>query len=133
MENKIFAKSLAERLGQVEKAQAELKNERDMLKSEIENSEAYREMTELIDRQKKERKLLIDGSSIAIELGQKIKETAEEVKELKEILSAELVAYYTSLEADQFEDEDGHIFQIKVTAKAKETKQKSLFAGGLHG
>ena len=117
---------LQRRIASVKKATEELKVERDMLKSELEGSLEYQEIVEQIKQLNLKKKELL-SKGILEELNNKIQDSNQEVRELKEILSSELLNYFKDTDKTDIEDNEGKICQIILNAKLKKSNQRNLF------
>ena len=92
---------------------------REMLKSELENDENYRQALETADQASREKKRIkeeIENAGSNKQLVETIKENNEELSTLKEILSAELAQVYVESKSDQITDADGDVRKFKISA-----------------
>lgn len=119
---------IVKRIEAIEVAKHDLKVERGILKGEIESSSTYRNLTQQIETLTAERKRLVYDNPEFESMQRKIKEAAEEVATLNEILSAELLQYTNETQATTIET-PGKVYSIQVKATAKPSNQRSLFNG----
>ncbi|MEI6498738.1 MAG: hypothetical protein WCO23_02140 [bacterium] len=99
--------TIQRRIEELEKLEEEVRISREMLKSELENEDAYNEASDVVKEATSKRKTIKD-QILAKGPNQKIlteiKENQEEITTLKEILSAELMEFYTENQTDEFAD-----------------------------
>lgn len=108
------------RLELLEKNETDIKNAKEMLKGELENSLEYQQVIEEekeINNKKKRIKEEILNSTANKKLAEDIKGYSEEVSTLKEILSSELMALYEEKKSDLITDHHGETRKFKVSAK----------------
>ena len=96
--------TIRKRIEQVEKLQEEIKISKEMLKGELENEMNYLEAAEAVKAAVQKRKVIKDeilGTGPNQEVASTIKENADELKTLREILSAELQEYHEKSHTDE--------------------------------
>jgi len=96
--------TIRKRIEQVEKLQEEIKISKEMLKGELENEMNYLEAAEAVKAAVLKRKVIkeeILGTGPNQEVSAGIKENSDELKTLKEILSAELQEYHEKSHTDE--------------------------------
>lgn len=119
--------TIQKRIEMMEKYEAEIRNAREMLQGELENSPEYLQAEEAakeaINNKKK-----IKEEIIALGPNQKlvgdIKANTEEISVLKEILSAELIQVYQENKSDEITDADGEPRKFKLSVKLLPKKGK---------
>jgi len=105
--------AVSKRIEQLEKLKEETKIQKEMLKGELENEPEYLEVAneaKAVNLKKKTIKDEILGRGPNQEVVAKIKDNAEEMTTLREILSAELVQLFHENNTDEIADQ-----KIKVT------------------
>lgn len=126
---------IQKRISLLEKYSKEIRDAKEMLKEELENSPEYMEALEEADQantKKKRIKEEILGKGPNEKLAREIKSNSEETTLLKEILSAELMEVYKESDSDEITDADGESrkFKIQVKLLPKGAKlQKRDFSG----
>ena len=111
---------IQKRIGMLEKISKEVKDAKEMLKEELLSDEGYISVSMEVDEvnaKKKHIKEEIMGRGPNLKLAQDIKANAEELKTLKEILSAELAAVWHENQSDQITDHNGEVRKFQVGAK----------------
>ena len=120
------------RMSEIDDLESENKKAKELIKSQLENDEAYQEALQKSKEALKEKKMLKDSvlaeSQNVIE---DIKANNEEISTLKEILSAELVEYHTEKKTDEIKDGKGEVrkFKIIVRIEPKKSYDKRDFKG----
>lgn len=112
--------TIQKRLGILEKHETDIKNARELLKGELENSLEYQEAAEAakeLNNKKKQIKDEILGKGPNQKILEDIKGSTEEIATLKEILSAELMQIYEEEKIDSITDANGDVRKFKVLAK----------------
>jgi len=115
--------TIQKRIDQLEKLQEEVKVSKEMLKGELENDLAYLEVAEEAKAAAQKKKQIRDeilGKGPNQEILANIKNNAEEMSTLKEILSAELMQFYQESQTDE-------IANRKFVVTAKLLPKKSNF------
>ena len=115
--------TIQKRIDQLEKLQDEVKISKEMLKGELENDLTYLEAAEeakALAQKKKQIRDQILGTGPNQEVLANIKNNAEEMSTLKEILSAELMQFYQESQTDE-------IANRKFVVSAKLLPKKSNF------
>lgn len=111
---------IKERIGIIERLEQENKVSRELIKSALDNSDAYKTAAEKAKETATEKKRIKDtimsdpANNSAVE---SIKENMEEISTLKEILSAELMEYYQEKKTDEIEAADGTARKFKISIK----------------
>lgn len=111
---------IQKRINILEKHEEEIKNAKELLKGELENSPEYQEAIEEAKASQDKKKRIKDeilGRGPNLKLVQTIKENSEEISTLKEILSAELIQVFQENNTDIFTDADGGVRKFKLTGK----------------
>lgn len=112
--------AIKERITKIEEKKNEIRPQREMLTSYLENDEKYREATEKAKKASQE-KSSIKKQLLATPQGQNLNEKLETLKEdlveLEEGLSYYLREYQRLTGANEFEGDDGELRTIKLTAK----------------
>lgn len=111
---------IQKRIGMLEKISKEVKDAREMLKEELENDLAYTEAyeeAEAANTKKKRVKEEILGRGPNLKISEDIKANNEELKTLKEILSAELTQVWGENQIDEITDHNGEVRKFQVGAK----------------
>lgn len=111
---------IQKRIGLLEKMAKEVRDARDMLKDELENDPIYIEVVKEADEavsKKKRIKEEILGRGPNLKLSEDIKANNEEMKTLKEILSAELTQVWGESQIDEITDHNGDVRKFLVGAK----------------
>jgi hypothetical protein len=112
--------SIQKRIVQLEKLQQEVRISREMIKGELENDTRYDEAAVEVKAATAKRKQIKDeilGSGPNQEIVRTIKENAEEISTLREILSAELAQYYSENNTDEIVDSFGATRKFHLEAK----------------
>lgn len=111
---------IQKRIGMLEKISKEIKDAREMLKEELESDESYVTALQEADEantKKKRIKEEILGRGPNYKLSEDIKANNEELKTLKEILSAELTQVWGESQSDEITDHNGEVRKFQVGAK----------------
>ena len=111
---------IQKRIGLLEKMTKEVKDAKEMLKEELENDPVYIEASEDVDEANAKKKMIreeILRRGPNSKLSEDIKANAEEVKTLKEILSAELTEVWGESQKDEITDLNGEVRKFQVGAK----------------
>ena len=111
---------IQKRIEMMENLQRESREAKEMLKEELENDERYREVLEEaneVNAKKKRIKEEIENGGSNKKLLQTIKDNAEELATLKEILTAELVEVYAEQKVDAITDANGDVRKFKLSVK----------------
>jgi len=111
---------IQKRIGLLEKMTKEVKDAKEMLKEELENDPVYIEASEDVDEANAKKKMIreeILRRGPNSKLSEDIKANAEEVKTLKEILSAELTEVWGESQKDEITDHNGEVRKFQVGAK----------------
>ena len=118
---------IRERLGQVETLRQENKIARQALQNELDNETEYTQVCEelkaVLDKRKRIRETIWskpETQKIILD----IKENREELSTLQEILSTELMEYYSESKSDEIEDHNGEKRKFKLTIKFAPKKDK---------
>lgn len=111
---------IQKRLKTLEEHEVNIKNAREMLKGELDNSPEYQnaveEAKEANDKKKRIKdEILSKGPNQKLLL--EVKENTEEILTLKEILSAELIQIHDEEKSDSITDANGEVRKFKVVAK----------------
>ena len=118
---------IRERIGQLETIKNENKVAREALKNELENNTEYLAVCEEVEAIMDKRKRIKEAIWAKTET-QKIildmKDNREELSTLEEILSAELMEYYSESKTDEIEDQNGEQRKFKVVVKLVPYKAK---------
>lgn len=111
---------IQKRIEMIEKLQREVRDSKEILKGELENDqnyvEAFEEAKEAANK-KKRIKQEIENQGSNKQMLVDIKENTEELGTLKEILSAELIEYYSTNKSDEITDANGEIRKFKFSVK----------------
>lgn len=112
--------AIKERIVKIEEKKNEIKPQREMLTSYLENDEGYRQTSE-VAKKASQQKSALKKQLLATQQGQtlteKIQTLKDELVELEEGLSYYLREYQRITGANEFEGADGELRQIKFTAK----------------
>lgn len=111
---------IQKRIGMLEKLSKEIKDAREMLKDELENDPAYVEALMEADEANSKKKRIKEevlGRGPNYKLFEDIKANNEELKTLKEILSAELTQVWGESQSDEITDHNGEVRKFQVGAK----------------
>ncbi len=114
--------TIQKRIEQLDKLQAQIKINRDMLKGELENELPYLECVEEVKAVTQKRKQIKDeilGRGPNQEILKSIKDDQEEISTLKEILSAELMEFWEKSQTEQIADR-----KFKVSASLLPRKEE---------
>ena len=118
---------IRERLGQVETLRQENKIARQALQNELDNETEYTQVCEelkaVLDKRKRIRETIWSKPETQ-KLILDIKENREELSTLQEILSTELMEYYSESKSDEIEDHNGEKRKFKLTIKFAPKKDK---------
>jgi len=111
---------IQKRLKTLEEHEVNIKNAREMLKGELDNSPEYQnaveEAKEANDKKKRIKdEILSKGPNQKLLL--EVKENTEEISTLKEILSAELIQIHDEEKSDSITDANGEVRKFIVLAK----------------
>ena len=112
--------AIQKRIEQIEKISEELKVAKEMLKGELENDLEYLgavEDAKTINEKKKRLKMEIISKGPNQKIEAEVKENTEELKTLKEILSAELAQLFKEKDTDEITDLRGETRKFQVQAK----------------
>lgn len=112
--------TIQKRIQIMEKYEEENRQAREMINSELESDDAYRQAVEEVKEIGKKKKLIkqeIMARDNNVQLGYTIKQNNEEIAAIKEILSVELVQYYTKNQTDKFTDAEGETRLFKLNVK----------------
>lgn len=112
--------SIQKRIAQMEQFQNEIKAAQEMLKSELESDPSYMEALEEAKSTASKKKRLRDeiiGRGPNEKLVLEIKENKEEIKTLKQILTAELLQHYQETQTDEVPDQNGVPRKFQINAK----------------
>ncbi|MEI6039756.1 MAG: hypothetical protein WCP93_00130 [Candidatus Berkelbacteria bacterium] len=119
---------IKERMEQLETFKNENKIAREALKNELENDTDYlavcEEIKALMDK-KKRIKDAIWAKAETQKLISDIKENRDELGTLEEILSSELMEYFSDHKTNEIEDQKGEVRKFKVVAKLLPKKNKT--------
>lgn len=111
---------IQKRIGLLEKMAKEVRDARDMLKDELENDPIYIDVVKEADEANSKKKRIkeeILGRGPNLKLSEDIKANNEEMKTLKEILSAELTQVWGESQIDEITDHNGDVRKFQVGAK----------------
>jgi len=111
---------IQKRIGILEKMTKEIKDAKEMLKEELENDPVYVEAQEDYDEANAKKKLVkeeILRRGPNLKLSEDIKANSDEIKTLKEILSAELTQVWGESQSDEITDHNGEVRKFQVGAK----------------
>jgi hypothetical protein len=111
---------IRKRIAELEKEEAEIKVAKDAIKEQLENDLEFvqaREEAKTVNLKKKQVRDLILNSPENQKYSAQIKSTTEDLKVLREILSAELMDFYQKSNKEEFVDEAGKVRKFKVMAK----------------
>ena len=118
---------IRERMQQLETLKDENKIARESLKNELENDTDYlaccEELRAVLDKRKRIREA-IWAKTETQKIVADIKENNEEIGSLQDILSVELMEYYSEKKVDEIEDSSGEQRKFKVTVKILPKKNK---------
>ena len=112
--------TIRKRISMIEELEEENKKSKELLKSALENDaeyeEAAREAKEVLSKRRRIKERIIEepGNKKVVE---DIKANKEEIDTLQEILSLELVEYYSKEKTDQIEDSNGEQRKFKLVVK----------------
>jgi len=112
--------TIQKRIDLLEKYEEEVRNAKEMLDGELDNSVEYLEAVEeakAVAQKKKQIKDEVLGSGPNQKLLADIKTNAEEISTLKEILSVELMQIFQENKTDEFHDANGEPRKFKVSVK----------------
>lgn len=111
---------IQQRIGQIEQLEKEIKTSKEMIRSELENDAQYLEVhgkAKEVNLEKKRIRDQVLGRESAQKLNEDIRANNEEINTLKEILSAELVEFYTKENKEEITDGNGDIRKFKIQVK----------------
>ena len=111
---------IQKRIGVLEKMSKEVKDAREMLKEELENDPTYIQAMEDYNEANSKKKLVKDEilrRGPNLKLSEDVKANNEEIKTLKEILSAELTEVWGESQKDEITDHNGEVRKFQVGAK----------------
>lgn len=114
------------RIKMIEDLEGENHTAREMLKSALENDQEYTDLNEQAKEMSKTRKQAKNRVLSAPEIqstAEDIKSNQDEIKTLREILSAELAEYYNKNKTDEIEGADGEPRKFKVIVKLLPRRQ----------
>ncbi len=118
---------IRERMEQLESLKEENKVAREALRNELENDNDYQAVCEefkaVADKRKRFRETIWSKPETQ-KLILDIKENREEINTLEEILSSELMEYYSEKKVDEIEDRTGEARKFKVSVKLMPKKSK---------
>lgn len=111
---------IQKRIAELEKLQEENRISREMLKGELENEMPYLEAVEevkaaVVKRKQIKDEILSKGANQEVVVN--IKNNQEEIKTLRDILSAELAQLYSEQKIDEVTDASGETRKFKVNVK----------------
>lgn len=113
-------KTIQERIRMVEETELENRQAKEMLQDSLESDEVYKDLAEqakqATNEKKKARNAILTNEANAT-LYAKIQNNNEEIKTLKEILSAELADYFSKENKDEIEDASGQTRKFKINIK----------------
>lgn len=112
--------TIQKRIELLEKYQEEVKNAKDMLQGELENSDEYLKAEEEAKEAvsiKKQAKDAVLAHGPNQKLLADIKANTEEITTLKEILSVELMQIYQEKKTDEFHDANGEPRKFKISVR----------------
>lgn len=112
--------TIKKRIAQLEKLQQEVKINKEMLKGELENDQRYIDASTVVKEATGKRKQIRDeilAHGPNQEIVARVKEDTEEIVTLKEILSAELMEYYSVNKSDEVVDGAGQTRKFVVNVK----------------
>ena len=118
--NSMDISQIQKRIGMLEKISKEVKDAREMLNDELENDQTYIEASEEVNEANSKKKRIkeeILGRGPNLKLSEDIKANNEELKTLKEILSAELTQVWGESQSDEITDHNGEVRKFQVGAK----------------
>ncbi len=113
------------RMAQIEDLEQEVRKAKELLKSELENDEAFQEASQKAKEANQEKKRLRDAvyaSNNSQNLIEDIKANSEEINTLREILSPELMEYHTQKKTDEIEDKNGEVRKFKIIVRLEPRK-----------
>jgi len=113
-------KTIRERIRMIEDLEEENRVSKELINSALENNSEYEQSNEAVKETSKIKKNIKD--QIMAEEANKntledIKINREEIKTLKEILSAELAEFYTKNKTDEIQDASGQTRKFKITVR----------------
>lgn len=113
-------KNIQERIKMIEELELENRQAKEMLKDSLESDEVYKDLAEKAKEtanEKRKSKNAILTNEANSTLYAKIQNNNEEIKTLKEILSAELAEYYSKENKDEIEDASGQTRKFKINIR----------------
>lgn len=119
--------TIQKRIELIEKHEQELRNAKELLLGELENSPEYLEAIEEVKASSEKKKrlkeeILTKGPNQKLAEG--IKENSEEISLLREILSTELSELYKKLETNEVRGSNGELRKFKIVARLLPKKGK---------
>ncbi len=111
---------IKERIGIIEKLEEENKKAKELLRSALENDGAYAQLNEEAKSATKKRKEMRDAifnQEGNAKLAEDIRENLDEIKTLRDILSVELMDFYSEKKTDMITDQDGSTRKFKISVK----------------
>ncbi len=115
--------STTKRIAIIEKLKTEAKELKNMIDDTLENSDEYRELKEQKKHMTREYNLVKDqilNEPKTAKLKEKMKETAKELREEREILSQELAVHFSKVGKSEIEMPDGKVYKFKFSATLSE-------------
>jgi len=107
-------------LSRLQELRDQLRESREQLEDMLINDLTYHEQTEKAKeagKSKNQTKSQLLKQPLALELAEKLKSSREEVKDIQQSLSDYLLQYQRLTGANEFEDKDGNVREIKYTVK----------------
>lgn len=120
------------RMAQIDELEEENRRAKELLKDQLDNDEDFQQLSQKAKEAQKDRKVLKDKilgeSQKTVE---DIRANNDEIKTLKEILSAELVEYHEQKKTDEIKDSKGEVrkFQIIVRLAPRGQYDKRDYEG----
>lgn len=118
------------RLHSLYSEETSLKTRKNMLKERLLNDEELVALNDKVETAKKslslQREMILNEPDNR-KLKEDLKDVRQSIKDLKELLSGELLGYYTENNTLEFIDTKGGIHRILVNAKLKKSDQPSMF------
>ena len=120
---------IQERIAELEKEQEAARQIKETINDAIEQDEEYQDLNLKIHTLQRTKKAIVDniletpGYQDAIK---RLKAIRHDVKDLREMLSLELVSYNRQTEKNVFEDADHKLRKITIKATVKKTDQPTL-------
>jgi hypothetical protein len=119
-------KSIEHRLAEIEKLQEEQKNQKGML---VDLLESDPELSELEEKVKDAKTRFTSAREAAMnepaakKISERMKEIAVELKETKQLLADDLVAYVVRTQSTEYTTQDGTKRQIRMAASLRPQKE----------